>query len=357
MEIVDWYTGRVLLGGVGPGANLRGASLRFADLRGADLRHANLEGADLRGALLWNTDLCGARLDHALLGFFEGVEGRYRPGDDLTGANFWNAVYDAATRWPAGSSPHRLGAIEAAHAPTAPPVPAAGFRTFAVGDVHGQAEKLRALLALLHAHAAPGDALVFLGDLIDRGPDSRDVLEVVLAEAQGNWPGPVHALRGNHEAMLLDALDGDPEVVRAGWLQYGGLDTLDSYGGEEWALENWSAHLPPAHLDFFRSLGLWHQDQHGIYVHAGLRPGRQPHETGEETLLWVREKFYASDYRWEKVVVFGHSPRAEPPDGPEAAPRWRPMNRPEKIGLDTGAGHGGPLTAVVLPARDFFLVR
>lgn len=357
IEIKDWFTGERRLRHRPDslaGAKLRGASLRYADLRNQVLRGANLQKADLRGALLWNTDLRGADLTDALLGYFDMVEFIDDPGADLTGVNLRGAIYDAQTRWPDGFAPQYSGA-RLENAPPAPARMAPGPRTFAIGDVHGQTEKLRKLLAKLKALAASGDALVFIGDLIDRGPDSRGSINLVLEQLGGGWPGPVTVLKGNHEAMLLSGLDGDPEFTRDAWFRYGGISTLQSYG-VGWQEEEWQGSIPAGHVGFLRSLKTWHRDAHGIYVHAGLHPGQAPEETGEEILLWTREAFYTSDHEWDLPVVFGHTPMYEPPVAMNRQPAWRPMLRTEKIGIDTGAGYGGPLTAVVLPQREFVFV-
>lgn len=233
------------------------------------------------------------------------------------------------------------------------------MRTFAIGDIHGQAGLLQALLEQLRPRAAPGDTLLFIGDYVDRGPESRRVVDLVLAERTGAWDGPVVALKGNHEVMMLDAMAARPRLERGLWLVNGGRTTLHSYFGAR-APRDWGAALPGLHVRFLESLENWHEDENGIYVHAGLLPGEPPADADEETLCWVREEFIDSDYDWGKVVVFGHTPQFEPPDGPvrdHSALRWRPLVRPEKIGIDTGAAYGGPLTAVILPEREFVSVR
>lgn len=242
------------------------------------------------------------------------------------------------------------------------------MRTFVIGDVHGWAGPLERLLAALRPRAAEGDPLVLLGDYVDRGPETRGVVDLVLAERE-QWPGPVVTLKGNHEAMLLEALASGRLADFHNWYQNArGDTTMASYGAR--TLGEFDAALPPAHREFFESLTLWHEDEHGIYVHAGLLPGRAPAECGEEDLLWIREPFIESDYAWPKPVVFGHTPQYEtrvaarvPGRGPfgKALPVnemvWRPLNRPEKIGLDTGRGWGGPLTAVILPEREFVAIE
>jgi serine/threonine protein phosphatase 1 len=234
----------------------------------------------------------------------------------------------------------------------------AGMRTFVVGDVHGQAEMLRELLPLLRARAAPGDTLVFVGDYIDRGPDSRGVIDLVLAERRGGWPGPVAALKGNHEELMLDYLSEQPRFEPGVWMQNGGIQTVASYTEDDWHVQ-WETAIPREHLRFLEGLASWYEDENGIYVHAGLPPGIGPEEATDDDRLWIREPFIKSDYRWPKVVVFGHTPQYEPGLASFfnfGRMKWRPLDRPEKIGIDTGAAYGGPLTAVILPEREFISV-
>lgn len=232
------------------------------------------------------------------------------------------------------------------------------MRTFAVGDIHGYAEKLRRLLPLLRDKAKPGDALIFMGDYIDRGPESRQVVDQVLKLMRGGWDGPVTALKGNHEALLLDFLAPRSRYEPGIWLQNGGREAIFSYSGSP-DPASFAAALPLEHLAFFQNLLSWHGDENGIYVHAGIIPGLSPADCTDDDLLWIRETFIRSDYEWDRVVVFGHTPQFEPPGEGNTVPGqipWRPLNRPEKIGIDTGAAYGGPLTAVILPEREFISV-
>lgn len=234
-------------------------------------------------------------------------------------------------------------------------------RTFVVGDIHGWADRLERLLERLRAWAAPGDSLVFIGDYVDRGPQSRRVVEMALAERE-QWDGPVVTLKGNHEAMMLEALaERDPySMTIRHWVDaLGGRETISSYAGGDATLNLFRACLPACHRQFFDTLALWHEDEHAIYVHGGIPPGADPARCSEEELLWIRDPFIRSDYAWPKPVVFGHTPqydnsRGEPTDLEDIV--WQPLNRPEKIGIDTGCAYGGPLTALVLPEREFVCV-
>lgn len=240
------------------------------------------------------------------------------------------------------------------------------MRTFAVGDIHGWAATLGALLERLRPMAAPGDTLLFIGDYIDRGPESRQVVDLVLEE-RARWLGPVVTLKGNHEANLLEALNTGSVRTFAEWIFYGqSKATIGNYT-HTISLASFQENLPAEHREFFNGLQLWHEDEHAIYVHAGLTPGLSPAECTEHTLLWIREEFINSRYAWPKPVVFGHTPQNEvkliaaskKDDGfrvPLRQTVWRPLDRPEKIGIDTGRAYGGPLTAVIMPEREFISV-
>ncbi|HSV73839.1 MAG TPA: metallophosphoesterase, partial [Chthonomonadales bacterium] len=197
----------------------------------------------------------------------------------------------------------------------------------AVGDVHGQAELLEDLLARIRAAGLLGAArLVLVGDLIDRGPDPRGVLDRCL-DLRAQHPDTVF-LRGNHEQLLLDALDardpsapGCPErpAVRAplaAWLACGGAATLRSYGLDarplKWPeLRAWREAIPADHLAFLRSMTMEHIAERHHFVHAGLPPDgtMDAGPGGRDPRLWIREEFLRSDSDFGgRTVVHGHTP-------------------------------------------------
>ncbi len=191
----------------------------------------------------------------------------------------------------------------------------------AIGDIHG----MDATLAALLSRVPDTGTLVFLGDYLDRGPASREVVERLLQLEQER---PCIFLRGNHEAMALAALDGDPTLER-GWLLNGGLFTLESYGGR----------ILPAHEAFLRRTQPYFETDDCIFVHAGLPPECRPDEVAPDVLWWIREPFLSTSYHWGKLVIHGHTP----------VEGGRPEFLPNRINIDTGAVYGFTLTALVLP--------
>ena len=219
--------------------------------------------------------------------------------------------------------------------------------TYAIGDVHGCADLLDALIERIETHAdahAGGGAhrLVFLGDYVDRGPDSAAVLRTV---SRLHWSDPerVTCLMGNHERMLLDAL-GTREAA-GHWQINGGDETLRSFGARD------AGGLPRDMLDWLEGLPTLHGDAGHWYVHAGLRPGTSAEHTVPHDRLWIRELFLDGDHDFGRHVVHGHTPR---PDG-------RPEMRRFRTNLDTAAVYGGALSAGIFapdrgPALGFLQV-
>ncbi len=227
-----------------------------------------------------------------------------------------------------------------------------GARVYAIGDIHGRADMLEELMRAIAAETDGFERtqLVFLGDYVDRGPDSRNVIDSLIATGAAQ-PKTIF-LKGNHEASLLDFLSHPEDLPH--WLDWGGIETLESYDVDpalplaELAAAFRRA-LPKAHYDFLNALTLMHRAGDYLFVHAGIRPGTPIEKQTEEDLLWIRGRFHnaAAAERPECVVVHGHTPEDKPVDA-----GWR-------IGVDTGACYGGALTAVALEGRKrrFLSVR
>jgi len=215
-----------------------------------------------------------------------------------------------------------------------------GQRIYAVGDVHGCAGQLALLHRLIAADLAQRPVaeplILHIGDYVDRGPDSAGVIERLLRP----FPAPavrVITLCGNHEAMAQEALaTGDPAAA-AHWLGNGGGATLASWG-IAWQARprQWQRGVPAAHLEFLRHLPLHHEAGGYIFVHAGLRPGVRLAQQTDSDMLWIREPFLSWSGELPGVVVHGHTPQQTL------------TVRANRIGIDTGAVWGGPLTCVVL---------
>jgi serine/threonine protein phosphatase 1 len=205
--------------------------------------------------------------------------------------------------------------------------PPPSARLLAVGDIHGCLGPLR---KLLHGvRPKPQDTIVFLGDYVDRGPDSRGVIDFLLKFSR-IFPQTVF-LKGNHEAMFLDYLHGGPKLP---FLQNGGVNTLASY----------AEGVHPEHLAFLHGLRLYFETATHIFVHAGLRPALPLAEQQEEDMLWIRDEFLRSDYDWGKTIVFGHTPWQEP------------LLKEKRIGVDTGAVYGRKLSCCDVETRQCWSV-
>lgn len=222
-------------------------------------------------------------------------------------------------------------------------------RIYAIGDVHGRYDLLRERLAAIDRHRSTYPIAraveVYLGDYIDRGQDSRAVIELLL-ERRGRVEA--YPLAGNHEMMMLRAFEEESQAAADDWIRVGGLATLTSYGiaasqlsdpariAE--AVEQWRLAMPSSHLDFLKRLDLSFVCGDYIFVHAGLRPGIPLEAQSAQDLLWIRDEFLNYGDLFEKRVVHGHSP--------VAAPDFRP----NRINLDTAAFASGRLTCLVLEA-------
>lgn len=219
-------------------------------------------------------------------------------------------------------------------------------RVYAVGDIHGRVDLLDRMHRIIIADAAEyrgGVTIVYLGDYIDRGADSKAVIDR-LSQMRGFR---AHFLKGNHDATLLDFLR-EPETYQA-WRNYGAQETLLSYGVRPPLFTSSEDHvrardelrekLPEAHLRFFQELELSVSIGDYFFSHAGARPGIGLDEQFAEDLMWIREDFLTSRYDFGKVVVHGHSPHPAP------------VRLHNRIGVDTGAYATGVLSCVVLEGQ------
>ena len=219
---------------------------------------------------------------------------------------------------------------------------------YAIGDVHGCVRTLDELLRQLDL--TPDDELVFVGDYVDRGPDSRAtierLLEVEAASEAGTGPSTIF-LRGNHDQMMLNHAEGVGDFEL--WRTNGGLATLASYEAAG------DRTIPAHHVEFLNRTQLAYDTPHAVFVHAGLDPSKTVAENladpNPRVFLWTRAHLDADLSKWEKPVVTGHTPVPTP------------TNMPRLINVDTGAVYVnrrpdlGRLTAVSLPDRTFTVVR
>lgn len=200
---------------------------------------------------------------------------------------------------------------------------------YAIGDIHGCLDKLRSLIVHCEKHADGRPmSFVFVGDYIDRGPQSSAVIDCLI-DLKAQLAENVVTLMGNHEAMALAVFDGSGPVRL--WLAQGGLATLESYGIAE------ARELPRGHVEWLRALPLSYDDGRRFFVHAGVNPNAPLDAQDDFDQLWIREPFLSHGGDYGRLIVHGHTPLA---DGV-------PDLRGNRLNLDTGAVFGGPLTAAV----------
>ena len=224
------------------------------------------------------------------------------------------------------------------------------LRVYAVGDIHGCADLLTALLAFIaeeeRSRPPAASKLVFLGDYIDRGPDSFGVIEALLHGLPTGFAADF--LMGNHERMLLDALADESTMPQ--WLANGGGAVIEAYAEAARRRGDWAGRwsglgglLPVTHRQFFENLKPWVEYGDYLFVHAGLWPGVALDRQDPHDLLWIRKPFLDYQGSFGKMVVHGHTPVVAP------------EIHENRIAIDTGAVFTGKLTALVLEAgrRDF----
>ncbi len=232
---------------------------------------------------------------------------------------------------------------------------------YAIGDIHGHLDKLRAGHTLIAEDAKRAGVgrprVVHIGDLVDRGPELRGVIQFLIdGIARGeDWI----VLCGNHDRLFLDTLDGGDGThprMRAGisWTTHalGGKSTLESYGVKKKLLEGDASLLkrlrravPAAHTDFLRTLPLWYRKDGRIFVHAGIRPGFPLEAQEPDDLMWIRDEFLWHLGDHEALIVHGHTPVDEP------------THYGNRVNVDTGAGWGHALIPVVFDGKDVFALQ
>lgn len=229
--------------------------------------------------------------------------------------------------------------------------------TFVIGDVHGRREQLSRLIEMIPRKPA-SDTLVLLGDLIDRGEDVPGVVSDVLAlrdKTERAGDAPFIVLRGNHEQMLLEFIDTGATL----WMHpaVGGDSTWEQYTRRqllvnteedfEAAREEIKRAVPPAHIEFFRALPLYHEDRYALYVHAGLDGNTHPRDASARQLLWSRDPNFFKHYHG-KPCVFGHTPTPLLPLLGRLGRHGIYVSH-SAIGVDTGYASNCPLTCLQLP--------
>jgi serine/threonine protein phosphatase 1 len=234
------------------------------------------------------------------------------------------------------------------------PAGARGYRAYVVGDIHGRLDLLDQLLARidedLHRRPARKTLLVFVGDLIDRGPASAQVVER-LRTFRRRGVRPVFLL-GNHEEVLLRILGGDSSLIEK-WRSFGGAECLASYGVESRqfarleeaeALAIVQGAIPAGHAEFIKSFVDTCRFGDYLFVHAGIRPGVELDQQRQTDLRWIREPFLFDETDHGFVVVHGHTINPEVDE------------RPNRIGIDTGAYRTGVLTALAIEGCERWYV-
>lgn len=225
-----------------------------------------------------------------------------------------------------------------------------GQTAYVVGDIHGRLDLLDQLLGRIHRdidqRRPERTLIVFLGDLVDRGPDSARVVER-LRNYRRDGVRTVFLL-GNHEEVLLRILAGEAQLIPS-WLRFGGAQCLRSYGGDplkialrrdDAAVAAIRAVIPPADVEFLRSFADTCRFGDYLFVHAGIRPGVELDQQSQSDLRWIREPFLADETDHGFVVVHGHTIRRAVEE------------RPNRIGIDTGAYSTGVLTALVIDGAE-----
>lgn len=221
---------------------------------------------------------------------------------------------------------------------------------YAIGDVHGELAKLDELLRAIREDAARRQApskVIFLGDMIDRGPDSRSVIVRAMKMTES---GEALAIKGNHEELMLHAFANRESVGIYWWAENGGDETITSYMMANGAKDDFRDAIDSAHINWMKSLPTMIRDEERglVFVHGGIDPNTFPNCT-DELKMWTRSPKFFQSTRWPDraelkniLVIHGHTPTVD----------FEPDAQTRRINVDTGACFGGPLTAVVLAPNE-----
>ncbi len=231
-------------------------------------------------------------------------------------------------------------------------------RYIAIGDIHGCRMKLEKLLEKISF--SQKDRLIFLGDYIDRGKDSKGVLKFLI-ELKKAHPSIIF-LRGNHESLLLKILFSKKLKSRVleWYFKLGGIQTFNQYGlpidkivkrmyfTADYNDPNFSEYFPKDHIEFLKNTSLYYKTDDYLFVHAGIDPSKKFCEQTEESFLWIRYEFIDTPHNLPQTVVYGHTTTSG----------FTPCEdlKERKIGIDTGAVYGGKLTALILPEMEYVSV-
>ncbi len=232
------------------------------------------------------------------------------------------------------------------------------MRLYVIGDIHGQLDMLEAAHERIEADRARcGDTtapVIHLGDLVDRGPRSAEVVAFLMKGIADDRPWIV--IKGNHDKIFESHITPDmlPEMSFGAWFSssMGGGETAASYGVDpsfwvsgERARRKLAEAVPADHKAFLAGLPIYHETDEHLFVHAGIRPGLRLSEQLEQDLMWIRSDFLNDTRDHGRLVVHGHTPVDEP------------THYGNRVNLDTGAGYGRPLTAAVFEGRDCFVLE
>jgi len=214
---------------------------------------------------------------------------------------------------------------------------------YIIGDIHGCFSKLQNIYAKIQNIIEDEDIIIFLGDYIDRGSDSYNVIEFLISISDKH---NIVFLKGNHESMLFEYINGDVDMDL--FYYNGGDKTVKSYKKHTGVFN-----IPESHMDFLKNLALYYEGNNFIAVHAGLNPKIDNMEAQkEDDLLWIREQFFKADKTWEKTVIFGHTPTIYLTKKNSGIYHDETRNI---IGIDTGAVYGGVLTCLRWPDKSEFI--